>query len=148
MRPFFQTSECLPLDILMPILVVPDSLEKFHEIHVLADFLGLVEPRWSLYVDFPVKLLDTLAYFLFGNLYDGFIIFDSIQILDDGLIVIHLCLVHDGFVLGQEGELYLCEVSSAWVLIYLKTCVPMVGTESLLIMDRRSSAESEEVNYW
>lgn len=84
----------------MPILVVSDSLEKFHEVHVLTDFLRLIKPGRPFYIDLPVKLLNTLAYFLLGDVYDGLIIFDAIQILDDGLIVIDLCLVHDGFILG------------------------------------------------
>jgi hypothetical protein len=147
MRPFLQTGKSLPLDVLMPILIVSHSLEKFHEVHVLPYFLGLIEPGRPFDIDLPIELLNALADFLLRNLYDGLIIFDAIQILDDRLIVIDLSLIHDGLILGKEGELQLGKVGPAWESIYFKIWVPMAGEESLLIIVRSSSAESEDVNY-
>ncbi len=147
MGSLLQTSKGLPFDILMPILIVSHSLEKLHQVHVLPDFLWLIQPRRPLHIYLPIQLFNTLPDLLLRYLYDGLIILDTIQILDNWLVVIDLCLIHDGLVLGEEGEVELGKVSPAWEGIYFKIWVPTAGEESLLIMLRSKSAESEDVNY-
>lgn len=145
---FLQPCECLPLDIFVPILIVPYAFEELHQVHIFTHLLRLVEHGRPLDIYLPIKFFNALPYFLFGDANNHFIISDPSQILNDWLIIVDFSFVHNHFVLGKVGVFQMEKVSSISVSKYLNICVPMVGEDSLLIMASSNSAESEGVNYW
>lgn len=59
-------------------------------------------------IDLPVDVFDALPNFFFADLHEGLIIFDFVEILNDGLKVECLGFVEYHLILRKVGELCFC----------------------------------------
>jgi hypothetical protein len=79
-------------DGLIPILIVPNSFEKLHQIFIVANLFIITHNGRSFNIDLPVDFFNALPNLFFVYFDDDLVLHETVQILDDGLEIKVLCL--------------------------------------------------------
>jgi hypothetical protein len=99
-------------DGLIPILIVPNSFEKLHQIFIVANLFIITHNGRSFNIDLPVDFFNALPNLFFVYFDDDLVLHETVQILDDGLEIKVLCLWKNHVVLSNVGEVSLSQVAS------------------------------------